>query len=67
MYNNHEIFVNLSPSGMYDKTIFEAMACECLVLTSNLNLKGQIDERFLFAENDEKDCAKNGISFKFGC
>ncbi len=58
IYNAHEIFINPSPSGMYDKTIFEAMACESLILTSNLNLKGQIDDMFLFTENDEKDMAK---------
>jgi len=58
IYNSHEIFVNLSSSGMYDKTIFEAMACERLTLTSNLNLKGNIDEVFLFKENDEEDIAR---------
>ncbi len=58
VYNTHEIFINASPSGMYDKTIFEAMACESLILTSNLNLKGQIDDIFLFKENDGKDLAK---------
>ena len=43
---------------MYDKTIFEAMACESLVLTSNINLKGSIDDMFLFREDDEEDIAK---------
>ncbi len=58
VYNIHEIFINPSPSGMYDKTIFEAMASESLILTSNLNLKGQIDDIFLFAENNKEDLAK---------
>lgn len=58
VYNAYEIFINPSPSGMYDKTIFEAMACESLVLTSNINLKGKIDEKFLFMENNEDDLAK---------
>lgn len=57
VYNTHNIFVNASPSGMYDKTIFEAMACECLILTSNQNLKGEIDDIFLFAENDAHSLA----------
>ncbi len=57
VYNTHEVFINPSPSGMYDKTIFEAMACESLILTSNLNLKGQIDDTFLFKENDTEDLA----------
>lgn len=35
VYRAHEIFVNTSPSGMLDKTIFEAAACGCLVLASS--------------------------------
>jgi glycosyltransferase involved in cell wall biosynthesis len=58
IYGAHTVFINSSPSGMYDKTIFEAMACESLILTSNLNLKGQIDDRFLFAEDDAHDLAQ---------
>jgi len=32
IYRAHEVFVNCSPSGMFDKTIFEAAASGCLVL-----------------------------------
>lgn len=32
LYHEHSIFVNASPSGMYDKTIFEAAACGCIVI-----------------------------------
>jgi glycosyltransferase involved in cell wall biosynthesis len=58
IYNRHEIFVNLSPQGMYDKTIFEAMACERLILASNNNLKGIIEDKFIFKEGDKDDLAK---------
>lgn len=58
VYGVHTVFINSSPSGMYDKTIFEAMACESLILTSNLNLKGQIDDMFLFKEDDVHDLAQ---------
>jgi glycosyltransferase involved in cell wall biosynthesis len=54
-YNKYEIFVNLSPNGMFDKTIFEAMACESLSLVNNLNLKDELDEKFIFEENNFKD------------
>lgn len=57
IYNSHEIFVNLSSSGMYDKTIFEAMACETLVLASNDNLKGEMPASFLFREGNASDLA----------
>lgn len=52
IYNQHEVFINLSTSGMYDKTIFEAMACGCLVLSTNKNLVEEIDEMFVL--NSEK-------------
>jgi len=58
IYRSHEIFVNLSSSGMYDKTIFEAMACGCLVLVCNQNLIGEIDDRLIFEEDDFVDLAK---------
>jgi glycosyltransferase involved in cell wall biosynthesis len=35
LYQSHEIFVNTSPSGMFDKTLFEAAACGCRVLASS--------------------------------
>ncbi len=57
VYNMHDIFVNLSSSGMYDKTIFEAMACESLSLASNENLIGEIDSGFIFKESDAQDLA----------
>ncbi len=55
IYASHQIFVNLSTSGMYDKTIIEAMASGCLVLASNENLRGEIDEMFIFKEGDRED------------
>ena len=35
LYRAHEIFVNCSPSGMFDKTLFEAAACGCRVLATS--------------------------------
>jgi glycosyltransferase involved in cell wall biosynthesis len=35
LYRAHEVFVNCSPSGMFDKTLFEAAACGCRVLASS--------------------------------
>lgn len=35
VYRTHEIFVNCSPSGMFDKTLFEASASGCLVLAAS--------------------------------
>ncbi|MES3031609.1 MAG: glycosyltransferase family 4 protein [Patescibacteria group bacterium] len=52
LYGSHEFFVNLSSSGMYDKTIFEAMASGCLVIASNENLRGQIHDDCIFKDKD---------------
>ncbi|MDP2933682.1 MAG: glycosyltransferase family 4 protein [bacterium] len=35
VYGNAEAFVNLSQTGSVDKAVLEAMACGCMVITSN--------------------------------
>lgn len=40
LYNQFEIFVNLTSQGSLDKTILEAMACEMLVVTTNKIFSG---------------------------
>lgn len=55
LYTKHDICVNQSPSGMYDKTIFEAMMCETLALSCNENLRGVIDDLFIFTEDNVKE------------
>jgi glycosyltransferase involved in cell wall biosynthesis len=40
---------------MYDKTIFEAMACGCITLASNENLRGLIEDDYIFDRNDLDD------------
>ncbi|MDP3962765.1 MAG: GtrA family protein [bacterium] len=57
VYNAHEVSINLSPSGLYDKTIFEAMACETLILASSKSLYGVVPENFIFKERDAADLA----------
>lgn len=37
-YNKNRFFINLTPSGSFDKTIIEAMSSGCLVFTSNEDL-----------------------------
>ncbi len=46
IYNSHGIFVNLTPSGSFDKTIIESMLCGCVPVITNNSLDGDI----------EKDC-----------
>lgn len=54
-FSEHEYAVNLASSGMYDKTIFEAMSCGSVSLASNENLHGIADNRLLFKEGDVED------------
>lgn len=61
IYNAHEIFVNLTDSGSFDKTILEAMACECVTLVSNKSFNGMIPSQFMFTEKDPHDLARTII------
>ncbi|MEK7610595.1 MAG: glycosyltransferase family 4 protein [Patescibacteria group bacterium] len=57
IYNASGIFVNLSPDGMFDKTIFEAMACETTVLVSNRHLCELFDARMCFSYGNSHELA----------
>jgi len=57
IYNEHSIYVNLTPSGSFDKTILEAAACGCILVVVNKSLKGEIDKRMITEENS-KDVAE---------
>ena len=48
IYRSHEIYVNLTPPGSFDKTILEAMACRITVVT--------------FAENNPSNLANKLVS-----
>jgi glycosyltransferase involved in cell wall biosynthesis len=52
LYQAHEYVVNCSPSGMFDKTMFEAAACGALVLASSDDFSAETDGRSLFAFDD---------------
>lgn len=45
VYSAHELCINLSPPGMFDKVIGESLLCECDILTSNQDLREQLGER----------------------
>jgi len=58
VFGAHEIYVNLGGSGMYDKTIFEAAACGCLVLAASEDFAKLVDQRFTFKQDDAEDLAQ---------
>jgi glycosyltransferase involved in cell wall biosynthesis len=57
IYRRHRIFVNLSKSGMFDKTIFEAMACGTVAISCSKDLVGKIESKYSFKEDDLSDLA----------
>jgi glycosyltransferase involved in cell wall biosynthesis len=57
IYAAHDIFVNLSGSGMYDKTIFEAAAEGCIVVASSRDFAQATEPQFTFKHSDPRDLA----------
>jgi glycosyltransferase involved in cell wall biosynthesis len=47
IYSAHELCINLSPPGMFDKVIGEALACECDIVTTNNDLGYLLGEHVL--------------------
>jgi len=66
IYNENGIFVNLTPTGSFDKSIVEAMACGTPVLVSNKTLESFFSSDMIrlciFEENNPRDLA-NKISY----
>jgi glycosyltransferase involved in cell wall biosynthesis len=58
VYQAHDIFVNCSQSGMFDKTLFEAAACGCLVVASSKDFAALAGENFFFADESESLAAR---------
>ncbi len=46
-FQSHAVYVNLTPSGSFDKTIGEAAACGCVIVAANEVLRGVIPDTFL--------------------
>ncbi len=61
IYNQNEILVNLSPPGLFDKTILEAMACQTLVLVCSQAFENILPFQLIFKEEDAKDLAQKII------
>ncbi len=62
LYNQHEIFVNLTPAGSMDKTIFEAMACELDVIIEDAETKNLAREFVNCLADDREKRAARGLA-----
>jgi glycosyltransferase involved in cell wall biosynthesis len=52
-YRRHSIFVNCSPSGMYDKVLFESAATGAIVLALSGDYQGLAGEQYAFTTAPE--------------
>jgi glycosyltransferase involved in cell wall biosynthesis len=59
IFNQHEIYVNLTPTGSFDKTILEAMSCDITPVVCNESLRGFLDTKYLLGELDSESVAIN--------
>jgi glycosyltransferase involved in cell wall biosynthesis len=53
LYAAHDIFVNCSPSGMFDKTLFEAAAAGCRVIAASDDFKDAAGEETYAPDADQ--------------
>ena len=53
IFSQFEIFVNLSSSGTYDKTLFEAAANGCFVLASSEDYEALVGKRFHLTDAED--------------
>lgn len=63
-----DLFINMSGTGSIDKAILEAMACKCLVLTSNEAFDKILDDEYKAKANDYKSLVekiKNLMNLNF--
>lgn len=58
VYSQAEVFVNLSPSGLYDKTVLEAMACGTLPVLSSTAFNDVILPEYRFQEGNAESLAQ---------
>lgn len=61
IYNSHEIYVNLTPSGSMDKTILEAAACGCVLVISNEAFAEQSEFKDFLTEAEPEQIASRII------
>lgn len=62
-YRSHEIFVNCSRSGMFDKTILKACASGCLVLATSKDFESMAGSEFSFPDDDYNELSNKLIEF----
>lgn len=57
-YRNHDVHVNTTVSGSFDKAVFESMACGCITVASNAALEEILPEELRFKDGDAHSLAE---------
>lgn len=63
IYASHDIFINCSQSGMYDKTLFEAAASGCIVLAASEDFRLLAGDEHYFDIQRPEQLSKETIAF----
>jgi glycosyltransferase involved in cell wall biosynthesis len=58
IYSEHEFFLNLTPSGSFDKTILESATCGCIPIILNKSLSSEIDGRMIIEKETPESVAE---------
>ena len=64
LFGNHAFYVNLTPSGSFDKTIGEAMASGTIVICSNDAVRGVVPERLMAGNSAEQVAGAIGVALE---
>ncbi|MDP3954725.1 MAG: glycosyltransferase family 4 protein [bacterium] len=65
-YQSHNIYINLSRTGSLDKTILEAMASGCTVLSSNDSAREFLPSELIIFDNDGNQLADKILEVRGG-
>ncbi len=65
IFSAHDFFINLSPAGLFDKTVFEACACETVPIVSSKAFVGFLPAECIL-ENNSAEVLSEKIRYFFG-
>jgi glycosyltransferase involved in cell wall biosynthesis len=57
IYSAHDIFINATPQGSFDKTVLEAAACGVIPVVCNESFADIFSKELFFKEGDARDLA----------
>ncbi len=55
IFNAHSLYVDLGESGMYNKTLFEAAACESMLITASADFAELVDTKYIYEETGAQE------------